>query len=189
MADWDERYRSGESANDEPHPLVVEFASKLEPGRALDVACGPGRHAIWLATRGWRVTAVDFSRVAIELLRHRANEKGLEIDSRIANLERHEFLIEPDAYDLIVVCKYLQRDLFSAIKAGVRAGGVVIAVIAMVDDDPQIKPLNPVFLLKPGELSAEFEGWELIRDFEGKRAGDERRRAMAEFIARRNTEA
>ena len=185
MTDWNERYERGEHTNDEPHPLVVEFASELEPGRALDLACGVGRHAIRLAERGWRVIAVDNSRVAIEILRRRAGERGLAIDARVADLKRHEFIIEPEAYDLVLNCCYLQRDLFPAIKAGVRVGGVVTAVIAMVDDDPQIKPMNPAFLLKPGELRAEFEGWELIRDFEGKPAGDERRRAMAEIIARR----
>ncbi len=185
MPDWDERYNRGEHTNDAPHPLVVEFASALDPGRALDLACGAGRHAIWLAERGWQVTAVDYSRVAIEILRRRAGEKGLVIDSRIADLERHEFIIEPDSYDLIVVCHYLQRDLFPAIKAGPRVGGFVIAAIAMIDDNPDVKPMNPAFLLKPGELRAEFEGWELLHDFEGKRAGDERRRATAEIVVRR----
>jgi tellurite methyltransferase len=185
MTDWDERYRRGEHTDDEPHRLVVEFASKLDPGRALDLACGAGRHAIWLAERGWRVTAVDNSRVAIEIIQQRADERGLSIDFRIADLERHEFIIEPEAYDLILNCHYLQRDLFPAIKAGAKIGGIVIAVIAMVDDDPRIKPMNQAYLLNPGELRAEFKGWELIREFEGKLAGDEHRRAMAEIIARR----
>ena len=56
----------GQHVTDEPHPLLVDFASKLRPGRALDVACGPGRHAIWLAQRGWHVTAVDSSSTAID---------------------------------------------------------------------------------------------------------------------------
>jgi SAM-dependent methyltransferase len=183
MTDWDERYERGERTDDEPHPLVVEFASKLEPGLALDVACGVGRHAIWLTERGWQVTAVDNSRVAIEILRRRAGEKGLVIDSRIADLERHEFTIEPDTYDLIVVCNYLQRDLLPSIKAGARIGGAVIAAIAMMDDDPKVKRMNPDFLLNPGELRAEFEGWELLRDFEGKQPGGARRRATAEVVA------
>jgi SAM-dependent methyltransferase len=185
MTVWDERFRRGEHTDDEPHRLVVEFASNLEPGRALDLACGVGRHAIWLAERGWRVTAVDNSRVAIEILQRRADERGHSIDFRIADLERHEFMIEAGAYDLILDCHYLQRDLLPAIKAGARVGGIVIAVIAMVDDDPRIKPMNPAFLLNPGELRTEFEGWELIHIFEGKPAGGAHRRAMAEIIARR----
>src|SRR5438094_422674 len=129
MADWDERYRRGEGADGNPHPLVVNCASKLTPGRALDVACGSGRHALWLAGHGWKVTAVDSSRVAIDIVRQRSVEKHVRVDTCIADLERHEFQIDPEAYDLIVICNYLQRDLFSSIKAGTRAGGIVVAVI------------------------------------------------------------
>ncbi|MFN0084650.1 MAG: methyltransferase domain-containing protein [Blastocatellia bacterium] len=184
MPDWDKRYSRGEHLSGEPHPLVVEFASKLDPGRALDVACGAGRHAIWLAERGWHVTAVDSSGVAIEILQRQALVRGLSIDSRMADLERDEFAIEPERYDLIVVAHYLQRDLFPAIKSGVAEGGVVIAVIAMVDDDPEVKPMNPAFLLNPGELHAEFKDWELLRYFEGRPTGQLRQRAKAEIVAR-----
>jgi len=184
MADWNERYKHGEHISDEPHNLVVEFASTLPPGRALDLACGPGRHALWLAGRGWNVTAVDSSTVAIEILRQRSAEKGVTVDARLGDLERHEFTIQAKSYDLIVVCNYLQRDLFPMIREGTRIGGVVVAVIAMVDDDPNVKPMNPAFLLKPGELRREFEGWELIYDFEGKPSG-RHSRATAEIVARR----
>jgi SAM-dependent methyltransferase len=185
MVDWDERYSRGEQANDEPHPLIVTFVPKLAPGQALDVACGAGRHSVWLAQHGWQVTAVDNSRVGIEILRRRSREIGVSINACIADLERHEFPIEPGSYDLILICNYLQRDLFPSIKAATRVGGIVIAVIAMVDDDPNIKPMNPSFLLSPGELRATFEGWTLIHDFEGK-PGNERGRATAEIIVQRN---
>ncbi|MGH9802833.1 MAG: hypothetical protein ACRD82_20905, partial [Blastocatellia bacterium] len=106
-------------------------------------------------------------------------------------LETSEFQIEPannsESYDLIVNCCYLQRDLFPAIKAGVKVGGAVLAVIAMVDDDPAVKPMNPAFLLQPGELRAQFDGWELLHDFEGKQSVG--RRAMAEIVAKRNSPA
>lgn len=185
MADWDARYRRGEHINDAPHPLVVEFTTGLKPARALDVACGVGRHSIFLAERGWQVTAIDYSPVAIELLRQRANERGVIVDARVADLERGEFVIAPPAYDLIVNCCYLQRDLFSAIRDGVRTGGLVVAAVAVVDDDPDIKPMNPAFLLQPGELQTIFTGWEWLHYFEGKRAGHEQRRALAELVARR----
>ncbi len=186
MNHWDERYSKGKP-NDQPNPLVVELAEKLTPGRApkraLDVACGVGRHSIYLAERGWQVTAVDSSKVAIELLCQAAAEIDLSIDARLADLERDEFVIEPGGYDLIVNCCYLQRDLFPAIKAGVKVGGCVLAVIAMVDDDPAVKPMNPAFLLQPGELRAMFDGWEILHDSEAKlRAG---KRRMAELIARK----
>ncbi len=179
---WDERYQRGEHGNDEPHPLVVRAASLFTPGRALDVACGAGRHALLLAERGWQVTAVDASSVALELLQARAAESGLTIDARVADLGRGDFIIEPNAYDLIVLTCYLQRDLFPAIRAGVKMGGAIVAVIALVDDDPQVKPMNPAFLLQPGELREQFRGWELLHDTEGRSAG---KRAMAELITRR----
>jgi SAM-dependent methyltransferase len=185
MADWNERYKRGEHANEAPHPLVLRAAAWLAPGRALDVACGAGRHALLLAERGWRVTAVDASSVAIEILQQRAAERGVSVDARVADLERGEFVIEPDAYDLIVVTCYLQRDLFPALRAGVKVGGVVVAVIAMIDDDPQVKPMNPAFLLKPGELRAEFADWELLHDFEGRPRAQSGLRKMAEVVAQR----
>ncbi|MBL8171830.1 MAG: methyltransferase domain-containing protein [Acidobacteria bacterium] len=179
---WDERYRQREHIQGEPHPLLVRLADELPPGRALDVACGAGRHALYLAERGWQVTAVDVSQVALELLQARARALGLHVDTRRADLERGEFLIEPDCYDLIVNCCYLQRDLFPAMRAGVRVGGVVLAVIALIDDDPQVKPMNPAFLLQPGELRAAFADWELSHYREHKQPG---RRLLAELIARR----
>lgn len=185
MNQWDDRYKQGEHTNNDSHPLVVRFASQLEPGRALDIACGTGRHALYLAERGWQVTAVDSSKVAIEILLKRAHQLGVTVDARVADLELGEFTIEPDRYDLIVNCCYLQRDLFPIIKAGVRVGGLVIAVIAMEDDDPNVKSMNPAFLLQPGELRASFEGWELLHDFEGKPKAKPKQRAMAEIAVRR----
>ena len=185
MTDWDKRYQEGEHVNGEPHPLLTNFAAKLASGRALDVASGAGRHAIWLAERGWQVTAVEYSRTAMQILQQRSREKAVLVNSFIADLERHEFVIERESYDLIVVCNYLQRDLFPLIRAGIRVRGIVIVVIAMVDNDPNIRPMNPAYLLAPGELRAEFEGWELIHTFEGKPAGDQRCRATAEIVARR----
>lgn len=184
-AKWAKRQREGELANDRPHPLVTQFAAQLKPGRALDVACGTGRNALYLAELGWQVTAVDSSKVAIEILTERARELGVQVDARVADLEKGEFIIEPDSYDLIVNCCYLQRDLFPAIKAGVRIGGVVIAVIAMMDDNLNLKPMNPAFLLQPGELRSEFERWKLLHDFEGKPEEKSDQRMMAEIIADR----
>jgi SAM-dependent methyltransferase len=184
MTDWDRRYRQGEYASEPPHPLVVTFASKFPaPGRVLDVACGMGRHALWLAKRNWHVTAVDNSRAGLEILVKHAHDKGLRIRTIVADLEAHEFTIESAEYDLIVVCNYLQRDLFGAIRDGVRPGGMAIAVIAMADDDPKVKPMNPAFLLHPGELRAQFKGWELLYDIEGKPEANPHARKTAQVVA------
>ena len=181
--DWEKRYREGRRLNDKPHEWITAAASKLAPGRALDIACGAGRHALWLAAHGWEVTAVDASPTALQILQQRAGEKGVRVHSVVADLERHEFTIEPESQDLIIVCNYLQRDLFSSIRDGTRAGGCVVAVIPMVDDDPGVRPMNPSYLVKPGELRAEFEGWAVLRYSEAKPAGDPPRRAKAAIVA------
>lgn len=161
MPDWDERYRSGEHTTKEPSPLLIKAINALKPGRALDIACGVGRHAIYLAEHGWQVTAVDSSRVGIEILRQRALELGLSIGGEVADLETGEFHIEPVAYDLICDFYYLQRDLFPSIRGGTKPGGAVVAAIHLNDGNPQAKPQNPAFLLEPGELKTLFSDWEI----------------------------
>jgi SAM-dependent methyltransferase len=186
MADWNERYSKGEHIIVEPMPLLVRIAEGLKPGRALDLACGPGRHALFLAGRGWQVTAVDASRVGIELLQREASERGLEVDARVADLERGEFEIGAEAYDLIGVFYYLQRDLFPKIRAGVPPGGVVVAAIHMTDENPDAHPMNEDYLLQPGELRAQFqEGWQIIHDYEGESTEGGHRRRTAELAARK----
>jgi SAM-dependent methyltransferase len=192
MADWDERYRRGDYATLEPSPLLGRAVELCEGGgrarRALDVACGAGRHALFLAARGFNVTAVDASRVGVELLRERARARGLEVDARVADLERGEFPVEPEAYDLVCDFYYLQRDLFPALRAGVRRGGLLVAAIHLSDGDPRARPMNPDFLLEPGELRAAFDDWHILhyRETTGHDtdAGQHTRRS-AELIARK----
>jgi SAM-dependent methyltransferase len=181
MPDWDERYRSGEHTTKEPAPLLIKAIKDLKPGRALDIACGVGRHALYLAEHGWKVTAVDSSQVGIEILRRRARSARIPvptrrdsqasclptIDARVANLEESEFEIEPEAYDLICNFYYLQRDLFPAIRAGVKPGGAVVAAIHLDDGNIDAKPHNPAFLLEPGKLKTLFSNWEITYYREG----------------------
>jgi len=84
--DWDKRYQEKKlvwSAG--PNQFVVSETQGLRPGRALDVACGEGRNAIWLAEQGWTVSAFDYSPVAIEKARARSTELGLDIDWQVAD--------------------------------------------------------------------------------------------------------
>ncbi len=183
VSDWNERYRSQGCDQTEPEPLLVRYAGLHAPDRALDLACGAGRNAIFLARTGWHVTAVDSAPPAIELLRSRAGEDCARIDARIADLERGEFSIEPDGYALIGDFFYLQRSLFPQIRHGVRRGGLFVATIHMFDDSPGVRPMNPDFLLQPDELKAAFAGWEILHYIERKQAENQRRRA--ELAARR----
>jgi SAM-dependent methyltransferase len=79
--DWDARYSAEPSLwGAEPNQFVRARLAELEPGVALDLACGNGRNAMWLARRGWRVTGVDISAVALEQARSRSAELGVEVD-------------------------------------------------------------------------------------------------------------
>jgi len=186
VTDWNERYSRGEQVTSEPNSLLKRAVRSRSPGRALDIACGAGRHAIYLASKGWDVTAVDSSRVGIDLLIERARACGVYVETHVADLERDEFKIEKESYDLISVFYYLQRDLFPKLSGGLRSGGIFVAAIHMVDESAGVKPMNPDFLLKPGELQSFFRSWTIEHYHEtadhDADAGEHRRRS-AEIIA------
>lgn len=99
------------------NPTSTELTACVEPlppGRVLDLACGSGRHSVWLRERGWEVTGVDLVQPAME-----------GITCVQADLERGEYTVAPDAWDLIVCWLYWQENLLPAIAAGVRLGGIV----------------------------------------------------------------
>jgi SAM-dependent methyltransferase len=174
--DWDAHYTGAADLDLDPQPLLIEVAELLPPGRALDLACGPGRNALYLARLGWQVTAVDSSAVAIRMLRERA--AGLPVDARLADLETGGFPIPPSSYDLICDFFYLQRDLFPHIREGVRLGGTFAGAIHLRDET---RPSS--FALGPGELRREFDGWKIFFYSEGAEPG--RSRPSARIIARR----
>lgn len=181
---WDERYRSDEDFEAAPTPLLVETAKRLPPGKALDLACGTGRNALWLAQNGWSVAAVDGSRAAIEILRKRASDRGLSLDTQVADLERGQFRIEPATWNLIAMCYYLQRDLFEPAKMGLAPGGVLVAIVHITEpgEEPTFKRL------RAGELADYFPGWEILHHYEGKPKDPAHRRSVAEIVARRPPE-
>src|SRR5205823_10853470 len=152
-----------------PTPLLVESVSQLTPGKALDLACGTGRNAVWLAEHDWSVTAVDGSPAAIDILRRRVPT----FDARVADLERGEYRIEPANWDLILMCYYLQRDLITPAKLGVKPGGLLLSMvhIAKPGEQPTYKRAAP------GELKTYFSDWEILHDREEY--------PVAEIVARR----
>jgi len=185
ISEWNKRYRLREHAVSDfeslPTPLLIEAAMPLAPGRALDLACGTGRNAIWLAEHGWEVTAVDGASEAIEILQARARERGLKIKAVLADLEKEEFEIEPSSWDLIADCYYLQQNLFEPMKRGIKPGGIVISIVHISEAGQPQTPHS----LRPGELERFFKGWGILHHQEGLPKDAPHRRAVAEIVARR----
>jgi tellurite methyltransferase len=182
---WNDRYRShqrpAEDLATEPTPLLAATASKFAPGKALDLACGAGRNALWLAEHGWNVTAIDGASEAIEILQTRAAERSLKINAIVADLEKGDFEIEPSRWDFIAICYYLQRNLFEPAERGVVPGGVLLSIVHIMEPGEEESP----FRLRPGELKKYFAGWEILHYHEGKANDAAHRRAVAEIVARK----
>jgi SAM-dependent methyltransferase len=185
LAGWDARYRSEERSEDletAPTPLLVKATQALKPGKALDLACGAGRNALWLAEHRWNVTAVDGSPAAIEILRKQAAKRGVSVSTCVADLAKGEFRIEPSSWDLILMSYYLQRDLFEPAKLGLAPGGVLIAIVHITE--PGEEPT--AHRLRPGELKHYFDDWEILHSYEGRPDDPCHRRSVAEIVVRRN---
>lgn len=157
---WDRRYREEPErwpGADAPHPLLLEQAHQLpDRGRALDIACGLGRNALWLAARGFDVVAVDVSPVACDRLREGAAALQLPVTVLCRDLEQEPL---PDGpFDLIVNTLYVQRDLAPAIERALAPGGLLLFATFVeggVHDPPLV---HKEFLLRRGELAALFPG-------------------------------
>jgi tellurite methyltransferase len=182
---WEERYTTRERPSEDfataPTPLVVEVAKYLPPGTALDLACGPGRNSLWLAEHGWRVTAVDGAPTSIEILRSRASERGLAVETRVADLANDEYRIESSTWNLIIISYYLERSLFEPAKRGVAPGGILLAIVHVAE--PGEEPTE--HRLRPGELENYFQSWNVLHRYEGKPNDPAHRRSVAEIVARR----
>ncbi len=159
--DWDERYEAGRLWSLEPNRFFVVAVDGLPAGRAVDLACGEGRNALWLAQQGWRVTAVDFSEVAVERGRAVAADLGLELDWQVADLQTWD--LGEQAWDLVAHV-YLhwgaeEREPFLDRCAAAVAPGGRIVVIG--HDRTNIEaghggPQDPGLLTTPDELKQRF---------------------------------
>jgi SAM-dependent methyltransferase len=161
---------------------LVEHAALLPTaGDALDVACGRGRHALWIASRGLRVRAVDRDADAIAELQDEARRRGVALVADVLDLEAGTTSFGRDAYDLIVVVHYLHRPLFPALRDALRPGGVLVYETFTEAQARRGRPTNPAFLLAPGELERLVAPLEILESREGEFDG----RDVASVIARR----
>jgi SAM-dependent methyltransferase len=167
--DWNARYGGSKLLwTAEPNRLFASEVEELEPGRALDLACGEGRNAVWLAERGWRTTAVDFSDVALAKAAQLAASRGVEVEWVLADVL--ELVVEPRTFDLVAVL-YLQlphQQLVHALRVASDAlapGGVLVVLGHDTTNlaDGYGGPKDAAVLFTPDDVVAELGGLEIER--------------------------
>lgn len=171
---WEERYGQGRQWSGRPNGLLVDQVAGLEPGAALDLGCGEGGDAIWLAQQGWTVTAVDVATTALELGAQHAREAGVGAD---ITWERHELGISfpTGSFDLVSAC-YLHspvaldrsRVLREAAEAVGPAGHLVVVGHAgapswSTPDHPHHDATFPTPDEVLADLGLDQEQWEVVR--------------------------
>ena len=167
--EWDRRYAGAELVwTAEPNRFVVDELRDLAPGRALDVGAGEGRNAVWLATRGWQVTAVDFSAVGLDKGRRLAGARGVTVDWVRADLRHYQ--PEPGSFQLVLVA-YLQlraAELDGVLRTAVTAlapRGVLLVVghdVANLAEGVGGPP-DPAVLYTPESITRSLSGLTVLR--------------------------
>jgi len=192
---WDERHAAREPIEShEPDPTLAEVVGALAPGRAIDLAAGDGRNAIWLAARGWDVTAVDFSGVALE--RATAAAEAANVTVRWVNADLLEWRAEPRSFDLVAVM-FLhlppgeRNSVYAGAAEAVAPGGRLLVVGH--DRSNLIEgaggPQDPAVLFTAAEIADALAGFEVERtDTVARDLGDSRRALDAVLVARRRLE-
>lgn len=184
---WDERYRAGSYAA-RPHPtqLLADRLADLPRGRALDVACGAGRNALFLAAAGYEVDAMDVSSAGLERGARTAAERGLTVNWIEADLE----LAPPAAafakshYDLIVMVRYVNMPLIPTLAERLADAGCLVCEQHLKTTRDVIGPKNPAYRLAPNELLAAAGDLRVLFYREGIVEDPDRRpAALAQLIA------
>ncbi len=169
---WDARYASAEFERSmHPNRFVAAELDGVPPGRALDLAAGEGRNSVWLAERGWRVTAVDFSRVGLDAGRKLSAAHGVDdeqVDWVVADLGAYS--PPRSAFDLVLIA-YLQvgPDLRGRVLAGAAAALVPGGTLLVVGHDLANLtegvggPSSPEVLYTPEAITAALTGLSIIR--------------------------
>src|SRR5579864_1685797 len=185
-ASWNKKYSEGSHSSLDPDPFLVsaydEFLFGTTPDLALDVAGGVGRHAIWLAQRGWRVKLLDISEVGIQQAKENAARAAIanSISADVCDLNTMHDLGR-EQHDLVIVFFYLQRELFPALLDAIKPGGILIYKTYTTEQKNfPSGPSHPMFLLEPNELLHAFRSLRVLRYHETIQE-----KGVAELVARK----
>lgn len=180
---WDTLYSTGNYIfGKEPSAFLKEHVGLLPLGRALDIAMGEGRNAVFMAKKGFRVDGVDISEVALRKAKRLAREQGTTLTTINADLNHYQ--IRAESYDVILNIDYLQRSLVPQIKKGLKRGGVIVYENFTVDQMKNVtagQRLVRDYLLERGELKDLFKDFKILV----YRERNDGREARAQLVARK----
>lgn len=183
---WNQRYHDGSyQARTHATPFLELWMPELPRGTALDVACGTGRNALYLADQGYQVDAVDISSEALASARAKPGAENASIQWMEADLDKFS---PPDShYDLIVVARYVNRLLLPSLPGALKPGGALLYEHHIRSEEAVDGPKDPDFRLAPGELRSRFEMLDIQFYHEGLvRDPDGRLMALAQMVAFRS---
>ncbi|MCM2323326.1 MAG: methyltransferase domain-containing protein [Oligoflexia bacterium] len=165
----------------EPAAFLRDNIGQLSVGKALDLAMGEGRNAVYLAKKGFSVDGVDISEVALQKARRLASENKVSITAINADLSA--YTIRPETYQLIVNIDYLQRSLIPQIRRGLKRGGIVVFETYTVEHlkNANGQHMRRDYLLERGELRRFFRDYEILV----YRETNDGKEARASLIARK----
>jgi len=181
---WNERFKRKEFAlGKEPNPFLMKYIHLLPKGKALDIASGEGRNAVFLAQQGFEVDAVDISGKGLKKAQKLAREQGVKIKTFLVDLDQYQ--IEKERYDLIANFYYLKRLLIPRIKKGIKKGGRVIFETYLLEHRTLGTggPKQAKYFLKPHELLRLFKNFRILFYREGIFREGGRKKAVASLIA------
>jgi 2-polyprenyl-3-methyl-5-hydroxy-6-metoxy-1,4-benzoquinol methylase len=162
-----------------PSRFLVENIDLLPKGRALDLAMGGGRNAVFLARNGYETEGIDISRKEVDAALELARRSGVDLKAHMEDLEGNIHFDEA-SYDVIVCFNYLYHPLIPKIKDALRTGGMIVYETYIVDQAWFGKPRNPSHLLERNELLNMFREFRCLRYREGI---IENRKALAGIVA------
>jgi 2-polyprenyl-3-methyl-5-hydroxy-6-metoxy-1,4-benzoquinol methylase len=181
---WDNRFGRKEFAlGKEPNPFLKRYIHLLPKGKALDIASGEGRNAVFLAQHGFEVDAVDISEKGLRKAKKLAGEKGVKINTFRVDLDQYQ--IEKERYDLIANFYFLRRRLIPRVKQGLKKGGRVIFETYLLEHRTLGTggPKQAKYFLKPNELLRLFKNFRILFYREGIFKEGGRKKAVASLIA------
>ena len=159
---WDSRYGKDEYfMGKDPIPFLVAHVDLLPKGKVLDLAMGEGRNGVYLASKGFQVLGLDISPKGLEKAQKLAAEKQVTIATKAVDLE--EYQLERDAYDVVLISYYLQRNLVPQIKAALKSGGVAVIETYNLDYLKYNSRFRREWALEQNELLDWFKDFKILR--------------------------